>query len=330
MALTFGAPVSGIALRIKSRGGRIAALVAIVVGSSVLVASPASAHNQNGHLLVRGTGSTYAMSYPSTSCCGSPGSIAAIAVPAGGSATYSFKVLNKGTASSQYRVLMSSEATATVRSGTAYGPVVRMGPYDDIYLTPSIAPGATLTYFVKVQLAAKSPQDTYDTGILLFRADPNSSVPELAMDTIDMKTEVRAPTVGTSETEIFTRNGGLSYVGGSVDGQTAGAAPMKQAASTTFTVRLRNNSSTPLNIGVSFGNDAGCDDGFAVSIKSGTTDVTAAWMNHTFRAPRMTKGQTKDYTITIKRSGSDEFCKQTPRFYVWSNVRVYLGVAPAV
>lgn len=315
----------------RARAVRAVAVLLAALVAPLLIASSASAYNQNGHLLVRGTGSTYTTGYPATSGSFSAGSSAAIAVPSGGSATYSFKVLNKGTTASRYRVLMTTSATATVRSGTAYGPIVKMGLYDDSYLTPTISPGATLTYFVKVQLAPGSPQATYGTGILLFAEEQaNPSLPGYAMDTVSMLTEVRAPAAGTNPREIFARNGGLSYVGGSVDYQTAGAAPLKVGASTTFTVRLRNNGPEPSQVGALLRNEAGCDDGFTVTVKSGLTDVTAAWRSSVFYSPVLAAGQTRDYTVTVKRVNDGGTCQQTPKFYVQSEIRVYLGVAPAV
>ncbi|RNL62016.1 hypothetical protein EFK50_09315 [Nocardioides marmoriginsengisoli] len=318
-----------------SRASRIRsiAVVAVALIAPLLLSATATAaaYNQNGHLLVRGTGSTYTMGYPATSGSSSAGSSAAIAVPAGGSATYSFKVFNKGTTASQYGLLMTGGTTATVRFGSAVGKVVKIGPYDDRYLTPLINPGASLTYSVKVQLAKNSPQATYNTGIHLFPRDLSPTHPTYAMDVITLVTEVRAPAAGTNPTEIFARNGGLSYVGGSVDGQTAGAAPLKVGASTTFTVRLRNNGPAPTRIWAFTGNEAGCDDGFTVKVKAGTTDVTAAWKNHSFESPTLAKNQTKDYTFTIKRVNDGGSCGQTPKFFVQTTAtRVYLGVAPAV
>jgi hypothetical protein len=311
---------------------KLALLTLLLAPLAVMSPASAASYNVNGHLEVRGYGTSYTTAYPPTSsiCC--TGSSAAMTVPSGGSATYSFKVDNKGTTASQYWLIShdGDQTTSTVRIGTASGKVVALEDPNTRYLTPTIDPGGSLTYFVKVQVAKGAPQGGYGTSVgLLPAVIANPNQPTYPMDTVGLDAEVKAPAAGADPTEVFVRNGGGYFVGGSLTYQTAGAPALKPGASTTFTVQLRNNGPAATKVSASVANEASCADGFAVSFASGTVGVSAVPGGYSIQTPTLAKGQTKNYTLTVKRSGSD--CGQVPRFYVYSGtVRVNLGVAPAV
>ncbi|MCX6401873.1 MAG: hypothetical protein NTX33_18320, partial [Propionibacteriales bacterium] len=277
------------------RRSALRVLVVLVLGLvATLMALPgASAHNFDGQLQVRGTGSNYAGANSDT----------ALAVAPGATATYYVKVLNKGTTESQYRLALSADPALTV-AVTAGSLVVSSmaGNYNDGYFTPPIKPGASLAVTIKITVPAGSLQRTYLTYVDLFNAGTYSFT-HLSRQLL--YTEVKAPATTTS-TGLFVRNGSLPFVGGAVTYQRAGAPAIKVGQTSTFTVRLRNDSNGPEQIQASIGSP--CAAFTVVSVKLGNVDVTQAWKTGTYVTPVLAKGVQKDYTAIVKYLAADPNC----------------------
>ncbi|MCX6402194.1 MAG: hypothetical protein NTX33_19955 [Propionibacteriales bacterium] len=282
-----------------SHPGHRRTLPALVILALAMLASlgaipSAAAHNFDGRLQVKGTGTNFAGSNADTALAATPGT----------AVSYALKAVNKGTADSQYRIVVEDidGATTAVTAGSLIVTQMAGNPSDG-YFTPPIKPGASFAFTVKVTVPVGSPQKTYRTYVSLYNAGAFSYS---RTDFETLYTEVKAPAKGTA-TGLYVRSGSLPFVGGPAGYQRAGAPAIKVGQTSTFTVRLRNDSPVPAQMTAQVFSHP-CASFSVTSVKQGAADYTFAWRNGGFVTPTIAKGAQLDFTVVVKYLAADPNC----------------------
>lgn len=247
------------------------------VGTVVGAAAPAHAA-ASGYLLAKGTGSLYTAN----------DFINLGAVPGGDARTFTFKIVNTGSTSQQFKVTAptsSSGITRTLLQGSSPLPLP--------YYTAPVAAGGSLTLKLKVQLAAGLPQGEYVTYVEL--RDPETNA---VRDSFVADLNATYQT-GNTNHDLFLKTGTQPYVGGSV-GQYESAAAIKPGSTATFRLRLQNNSGSPTAIGLRSNPPGGCASSYTVTVKRGTTNVTSAVDAGTYSTGILAPGATTELKVTMK------------------------------
>lgn len=290
---------TGTLLHATSRRGRamsIFATLAVVAAALVAVAPSASAAALGGRLRIHGPGSLYAGSQQTVS----------VTVAAGAAAAFSLQVVNTGTAPAQFNLKMNQFGSPGVLAAAAGSvnitPAV-LGP--DGYYTALLSPGAAQTISLKITMPKDQGQVQGFVYSQLLATD------NTMLDWDSAFAEIKAPTKGTTATDVFAKNGGQPYVGGSVDGQFTTAPAMKTTASAAFAVRLQNDSTAPAAIGFAIlAASMGCNGAFPVTVKDGTNDITGIALIGNYVTPTLAPGAHHDLTVTIKYTNDGSGCTQ--------------------
>jgi hypothetical protein len=267
----------------------LVALLLVVL--STMLSQPAGAVNYDGRLQLKGTGSNFTGS----------GHVAALVVSAGGTATYSLKVVNTGADLAQYSLKVYSDQSAGLSVHSSSSDITALTSSYDGYVTAPIAAGKSVTYTVKVTAAPGTAQSTVRTfaGLSSVSADGSHY---FQLDSEQMYTEVKAPAAGTAADDLFVKGGSQPYVGGSVSGQTAAGPALKVGQSASYTLHLKNDGTAPGTIALHLDNpaDLGCAAFYTTVIKDGSKIVTAAVLAGTYVTPTLKVGAAKDLTVTVK------------------------------
>ena len=237
----------------------------------------------DGFLLMKGTGSVY-----------TDANIVYLGITPGvGTKTFSFKVVNLGSSSQQFKVTVELEGTgftATLFSG--YKAV------SSPFTTAQIKPGGSTALSLKMAVNAGQPQDQYVAKVQM--RDP------LTDEVLDQSLTSAQATyqTGTTAQDIFLKTGSQPFVGGS-DYQFETASTIKPGGTATFTIRLKNDSTTPTTITLLGDQGSVCADNFAVTVKQGFTDVTAAVIAGNYSTGILNPGAKKELKLSVKLIADD-------------------------
>jgi hypothetical protein len=253
---------------------------------ALLVASPSSAASHSGALLVKGPGSVYSGS----------GALVSEAVSAGATDKFELKVVNTGTTPAQYNVkVVQSGTPADVSLYTGTLVLTPFSSSPDGYYTAPIAPGKSLALVLKVAVPAGTPQGTTQVTVALYSTDG------LPLGFVQAQTNVKAPTYGTTATDVFVRQGSQPYVGGSLDSQIATSPAVDVGGSAVFSVKLQNDGPVPASVR---GYAVPVSECATFTITDGTTDVTAAMAGNLYATPVLDVHASKAFKVTITRTGA--------------------------
>jgi hypothetical protein len=254
----------------------VCAVATIVAGAAPAYAAP------SGYVLIKGTGSLYTANYL----------VNQGGVPGGDARTFSFKFVNTGATSQQFKVTVTDYGTAMTTT-LLRGSTVLPKPY---YTAP-IAPGGNLVLTLKVQVAAGQPQGEYDALVGLVDPETNS--------TIDSAVAAYNATyqAGSSSHDLFLKTGTQPFVGGSFGPQYESASAIKVGSTATFVLRMQNNSGTPEAITLT-GYPGTCGVGYSVVVKQGTATVTSAVYAGTYNSGILAPGAKKELKVTIKMTAA--------------------------
>lgn len=262
-------------------------LATAAFGVVTIVGAAAPAHAApSGYLLTKGTGSVYT----SSTFVNQGG------VPGGAARSFSYKIVNTGTTSQQFKLSVNASDVRT-EAVLLQGSRVLPKPY---YTAP-IAPGGNLVLTLKVSIAAGAPQGEYLTEVHL--RDPETSA---ALDTAYADVHATYQT-GNTARDLFLKTGTQPYVGGSHSQQIETANTLKVGSTATFRLRLQNNSGAPGPIGLTRFPTFGCASDYAVVVKQGTKDVTAAVNAGSYTTGILGPGAKQELKVTIKLL-SASFC----------------------
>lgn len=195
-----------------------------------------------------------------------------LAVAAGGQATYQFKIVNDGPIARQFILsYVPAGASAVVhmyKPGLNRTELARYGSSG--YVSPMIPAGSSGLVEMTVKPSA-SGQVT--SGVELRLVGSNGFV----LDRSFTETNVKAPSTGTDAYGLFVKENSQSYVGGSVDGQTATAPALPIGGAARFTANLRNDSKVRTTVRLTMAGLAAPCWTAKVTAKEGTrtVDITA-------------------------------------------------------
>lgn len=266
----------------------------LVLLASVLTASPSSAASTGGKLLIKGPGSVYSSSNANVP----PYAYVSENVGPGATDQFELQVKNTGETLAQFNLKLFNfgplPATADLYTGSVFLTPLAQGP--DGYYTAPIQPGKTQALTLKVKIPAGSPQGSEIVGITLNSTDGTFITGAYA------QTDVKAPTYGTSNHDVFFKQGSQAFVGGSVDDQVATSPALALNGSAAFSVKLQNDGATPTTIRGGLG--GGAPHCSTIVVKDGTTDVTAAVLAGTYTTPVLAVHGAKTLAVTVKRTAA--------------------------
>lgn len=251
---------------------------AVLAAAATVVSGAAPAHAAaSGYLLLKGTGSVYTAN-----------DIVNLGAVPGTTKSAGLKVVNNGTSSQQYKVVLNqppAPATATLLVGSTVVP--------SPYYTALIAPGRSLALTVKITIPAAATQSEYV-------ASTNVRDPETGtfLDAASIDANVTRQT-GSTRHDFFLKTGSQPFVGGSV-GQFETANAIKPGGTAAFTLRLKNDGGTPGAITLRSFPPFQCDGDASLVVKQGTTDVTAAVDAGTYTTAALAPGAKVELKASVK------------------------------
>jgi hypothetical protein len=270
----------------------LAAFAALLV-AALLVAGlkPAVAASTDGEIQIKGVGSTYVKNHS-----------AGVAVDAGRTANYSIKVVNRGLSLAQFKIKAAHQydpSTAKMFSGTT--DVTSLTYSSDGFITGPIAPGDAVLLKLAVTLPGNADADNRSQEVVTLQSTANAYIGQVTSDTTRT-----APANGTTAWDAFARAGYEPYVGGSAY-SVAYAAPLKPGQTAVFTIRLKNDGTSPSTIGLHTHQSFPCAS-FTVQVKDGTADVTAAAQAGTYVTPTLAAGRYRDLKVRVTLGGGTPVC----------------------
>ncbi|MEZ0578429.1 choice-of-anchor D domain-containing protein [Nocardioides sp. MH1] len=209
---------------------------------------------------------------------------------------YKLGVVNEDGQATSYKFRLDPSGAAATAQVWSTGVGAHVLPTDGAgnFVTGTILPAKTVTYELRVTpTVAGQVTSAVDVSLL-------SSVDGL-IEKVSTQTNTAAPLNGTSGFELFATQGSQPMIGGPVDGQTASSPALNVGQSASFRVRLKNNGTTAHPIGLRVGETDGCSGSFTVTVKAGTTVITAAAVAGSYVTPSLGAGKYKDITVVVKR-----------------------------
>jgi len=266
----------------------------VILLAAVLAASPSSAASTAGKLLIKGPGSVYSSSNANVP----PYAYVSENVGAGSTDQFELQVRNTGETLAQFNIKLYNfgplAATADLYAGTVLLSPLAQGP--DGYFTAPIQPGKTQALTLKVKIPAGSPQGTEIVGITLNSTDGTYITGAYA------QTDVKAPTYGTTDHDVFAKQGAQNFVGGSLNGQVSTSPAVAYNGTGAFSVKLQNDGATPAAV---LGHLNGAVPHCAtIVVKDGSTDVTAALQAGTYTTPVLAVHASRTLAVTVKRTAA--------------------------
>ena len=270
------------------RARRLLAVIGVVPLLLVagLVSSPSSAASHAGELRIKGPGTLYSGN----------GAVVSEAVAAGTTDKFELLVVNTGSTLAQYNIKVSNYgllANVDLFAGTLVLSPLSSSP--DGYYTAPIAPGKSQALTLKVAIPSGSPQGSAVVSVSLQATDGTY------LGSVTSQTEVKAPTYGTTDADVFAKQGSQPYIGGSVNGQIATAPAINVGGSAVFTVKLQNDGSVPASVGASMYTASDCS---AVVVKDGTVDITTAMQDGTYSTPVLGVHAARTLKVTFTRTSA--------------------------
>lgn len=236
----------------------------------------------SGYLLSKGTGSIYSKSDV----------VALGMIPGGTAKTTYYKIVNTAPTAETFKVTMNAfgaGVTAQLYKGFTAVP--------NVYTTPAIAPGGTLSLKIKITLADGTPQGPpSSSAVLLELHDPVSNV---EIDESVVWANATNQT-GTKRNDLFLKTGSQPYVGGSFSPQIESASAIRVGSTATFVLRLKNDGAAPAAIGLDDVPNVACPSNFSMTVKLGTQNVTTAVENGSFTTGILAPGAKKELRVSIK------------------------------
>ncbi len=259
----------------------------ILASASLVLTSPtAFAVSYDGDLRIRGPVNTALTQGPFVSQSASIGSTVA----------YTFDVKNTGTTIAQFRFHIANMSASKMKLFDNNVDVTALAVDEDGYITRAISPGRSVSLIGRVFVAPGTVDWTHVTDVLLFATDGE------ILDTVSAITEEAAPASGGTGYDMKVANGGQKPVGHSQTSQVMTAGTLSNTGTATFTVTLKNNSTRNGQI-FFWIQEAGPCANFAISVRQGFTNVTAAALTGAHHTNTLRPGNSVTLSVSVKTSG---------------------------
>jgi len=214
-------------------------------------------------------------------------------VPGTAAKSFPFKIVNTGPDTEQYKVVVSpndAHIAATLYLGSK--------ALRNTYYTAPVAPGASVSFTLKVALAVGAPQAQYVTNVAV--KDPETGT-TLDSFSADANATYQA---GNTGHDLFVKTGSQPYAGGSYGPEFETASALKVGSTATFTLRLQNNGTTAGSITLHGFANFSCPTAYTVTVKQGTKDVTGGVYGPFYGTQQLAPGAKVDLKLTIKQTGA--------------------------
>jgi hypothetical protein len=256
------------------------AVATLALGTALVVGVGAAHATAVGLVVARTSGASYA----------NVGVVSQGVVPGPSTGkAFGFKVVNNDVQANQYRIVVHPPdrlTTVTLRRGTSTVPLT--------YVTPPIAAGGSMAFTLKVVLASTAPLGPHAISVSV--EDPVTDDGVAAFTAVAEATHQ----TGTTRNDLFLKTGAQPYIGGPAVQEETGAA-VQPSGSVTFSLRLKNDGTTPTAIGVSAQLPLGGLQGWTLVVKDGLSDITQQITTTTYWTPVLAPGATKDLKVVLKR-----------------------------
>jgi hypothetical protein len=287
-----------VAMTPSAAGARSATLTlnSTAVAGDATVALSGDGHAKTGALLIHGTGSTFT----------GTNNLVTVGVAAGTAAQYTLKIVNKSSVQAQFLVKVSTPtgnpANADLFTGSLSVKPLATGP--DGWATNALNPGGSQSVVLKVTPNSSDGEGSSAVTVSI------SAMDRVQVDQVFTETNVKAPTKGSTQYDLFATSSGQPAIGGSFSGQTTTAPAITPTQTATFSVKLMNDSTQAAKIGLHVFTDS-CSGAFTIAVKDGSTVVTAAALAGTYRTPTLNGGAARTITVTVKRTTAASACTST-------------------
>ncbi len=243
-----------------------------------------------------------------------PGSVFQGVLP-GASTTFSLKLVNTGTVTSQFRVSIEETfSSPDLSPATAVMSVNGKVIPSDGWITPVLEPGAGQVISLKFSV----PREEFGSGLYgmgLFIStpqNPNGGLEQFLSVTV-------AQSSGFSAADVFVKVGSQPYVGGwdsGSDPRNEGSLPFEtlsvlpHQSSGKAGIRLQNDSATPGRITLQaddvcfFDNVTPANSTWPITIWDGLKNVTAAVRAGTYTTAVLAPNAHKDLRLTVKNTSN--------------------------
>ncbi len=286
----------------------LSSLALVASGSVGLAASADAMGGETGYLLIHGVGTAFAGTDTSNT----------IATTAGASVSFPFKVKNTGSSAAQFNLSIENQklfcpstcpfASLSLTSGSLVVTTLTQGPNG--YFTPQIAAGQTGTFTLKVTMPVASPSTGVAAGDVFDQVIVLSDTAHTELDRVVAGEVITSSAPGTLAADQFvTGSGGQHAVGDPllVGGYVTDPA-IAMGAKATYTVKLQNDSTESQPITYHLDDEFSCGSSYPATVKSGTTDVTAAAEAGTYVTPTLAPGKSVSLTVTVSHVAPPNWC----------------------
>lgn len=292
-------------IRVSSRRlvALLSSLALVASGSVGLAASADAMGGETGYLLIHGVGSSFAGTHTSNT----------IAATAGASVSFAFKVKNTGSSTAQYNLTVDNQRlyclpncplpAISLTSGSLVVTPLSQGPNG--YFTPQIAAGQTATFTLKATVPTGTP-----AGDVFYQTITLKDTAHTELDHVVTAEDVTSSAKGTLAADQFVSGSGGQHAVGDpelVGGYVTDAA-IALNGKATYTVKLQNDSIEAQPIGYQLQDPDGCASQYPATVKSGTTDVTAAALAGTYSTPVLAPGKSVSLTVTVSHVALPNWC----------------------
>lgn len=213
--------------------------------------------------------------------------------------TYQLGILNEDSVAHTYRIRLTASGAAATTAVWATGFNAKVLPTDanGYFVTPVIGAGKVVLFQLRVTPTALGQVISSVRADLLTDSG-------LLIEGVDTATNTAAPAAGTSSFELFAKQGTQPFVGGPVDGQTATGPALNIGQVASYTLRLKNDGTTPQAIGLRITDRDGCAGSFTTSVVVGAKVWTDQAFAGTYLTPVLKPGTYTQVTVTVKRTAA--------------------------
>ncbi len=281
----------------------LTALALFASGSVGLAATASALGGESGYLLIHGVGTSFAGNHSANT----------IATTAGASVSFPFKVKNTGSSTAQFNLTVGNGplvcpsscayATISLTSGSLVVTPLTQGPNG--YFTPQIPAGQTATFTLKVTVPTGEA-----AGNVLGQFIILTDTAHHELDRVIAGEVITNTAKGTLAADQFvTGSGGQHAVGDPlVVGEYVTDPAISLGAKATYTVKLQNDSTETQPITYHLYDEFGCGSYYPATVKSGTTDITAAAEAGTYVTPALAPGKSVSLTVTVSHTALPNWC----------------------
>lgn len=271
--------------------------ITTMVAATLVLASPASAAPTGVELLAKSIGSAYTGPYAQV----------VQTVAKGGTATISLEVVNHTSTTGQYNLQGFAAFDGTqFKVVTSSVDITALIYGSHGYITNALPPGKSQV-FTLTFVGPASIQKTSQWGTQFFLDDLDQVELGQTLAIVQAKTTT---SVGTANDDMYLSTSGGGLVGSDPSTLTFYSdAAVALGGTSTFTVRLQNNTAAPTQIPFMIGRpnqatgpcaDAPGQTPWALTAKVGATDITPAATGPGYFTPVLAKGKFITVTVSVK------------------------------